>query len=157
MKKTEEKNEVIRHTIKGVVTACYKGRSKFSKTEALRISIKFDEGQREKLVEKCEANNIYDNVKEGYIPDWYSKKDAEYINLKSVYPVACRVENTQKYTSGTTYDLEDDILAELGNINGSEVSVSVTLKEGAIYPVALLIKKLCVKDFDDLFAAMTEW
>ena len=38
-----------------------------------------------------------------------------------------------------------------GNINGSKVVLMVTLKEGAIYPQAILIKELHQTNIEDLF------
>ena len=87
-----------------------------------------------------------------WIPDWY-KKDAaetEYLNFSSSFDIRIGelgVHN-RMFDKGT---MSDYIKANGGNINGSKVVLSVTIKKGAVYPSAILVKELHSQTINDMF------
>lgn len=151
------KKEAVRCTVTGIITSAFKGATKFDKNEAIRIGLKLDDKMMLKLYTTAKSAGIYDNTAPGFIPKWYQEPDkTEFINVKTGYAVKVRVQNNEKFNQVTDYDLEDDILNEYGSINGSHCALALNLKDGAIYPLAILIDNLKEVTFDDLFDDMDE-
>lgn len=143
----EEKLPVsISHNVKGVITSFMFGKTQKDKNEKYRISLKVSKEELEKLREK--AAPFFAETDKKWLPDWYTKDDAEYINFKSIYPVQCGVRD--EHNNVTPYSM-DDVLEKYGFVSGSVAMVSVTIKEDAIYPAAVLIVKLETKTISDYF------
>lgn len=151
----QEKQESGKFYLSGVVTTAMFGKRSFTngkkdKEDKYRISVKCTAENINKLKEAAEP--FYVDVEEKWLPDWMTKetpKDGGYINLSSRLPF--RVGN---HEGGVIVDCGDfqDFLSNNGrNINGSKVVVLVTIKPGAIYPAALLIKELVVQDIGSMF------
>ena len=146
------KKDPVRCTVTGIITSAFKGATKFDKNEAIRIGLKLDDKMMLKLYTTAKGAGIYDNTAPGFVPKWYSEPDkTEYINVKTGYAIKARVKNSDKFNPDHDYDLEDDILNEYGSINGSHCALALNLKDGAIYPLAILIDELKEVTFDDLF------
>ena len=47
--------------------------------------------------------------------------------------------------------MSDYIKANGGNINGSKIALSLTIKKGAVYPAAILVKELHSQTINDMF------
>lgn len=136
--------------IRGTLTDAMYGHKSFDKkcVDKYRFSIKALPEDMEKLVE--EAEPYYENVEEKWLPKWLTDEDArEYLNLSSNFDIKMGI----KEDDGSVKDLGNaiDYINENGNINGSKVVLMVTLKEGAIYPQALLIKELRQTTISDMF------
>lgn len=143
----EEKLPVsISCNVKGVITSFMYGKTQKDKTEKYRISLKVSKEELDKLREK--AAPFFATTDKKWLPDWYTKDDAEYINFKSIYPVQCGVRD--EHNNVTPYSM-DDILEKYGFVSGSVALVSATIKEGAFYPAAVLIVKLETKTISDYF------
>ena len=159
MKKTtsEPKKESRSLMLKGVLTQAMYGKRSFKKggdkEDRYRYSLKLVEGELEKLREA--AAPYYEDIDEQWIPKWLTSddpKDLEYINLSSHYDIMAGLK-TEGMTEAEDFGyLIDDYIAENGNINGSKVIMSITIKDGAIYPNAILIKELHKKTINDMFA-----
>lgn len=149
-------NEALLYKIKGTITSYKYGTSDYDPQDAKpmhRVGIAFADGEREKLVDFCTKNNIYANT--SFIPSWYKPRadhanDDKFINLKSNFdfPVFYRDENAPDGIAKSTIG---DISSDLGSIVGSEVCVSLAIKEGAVYPSAIAITKLKVQTFESFF------
>jgi hypothetical protein len=132
------------------------GRREFKKgsdsKDKYRISLKIEPEDMEKLIE--EAEPFYEDTEEKWLPKWYTDEDArEFLNLSSNYDLKIGIkENGQLKDLGTMWDYIQDN----GNINGSKVVLLVTLKPGAIYPQAILIKELHQTNIEDLFNGFME-
>lgn len=151
----QEKQESGKFYLSGVVTTAMFGKRSFingkkDKEDKYRISLKCTAESINKLKEAVEP--FYVDTEEKWLPDWMKKetpKDGGYINLSSSFPF-----RVGKYENGTIADcgaFDDFLVDNGGNINGSKVVVLVTIKPGAIYPAALLIKELVVKDIGSMF------
>ena len=137
--------------LRGVITEAMYGKRSFGKgsdsKEKYRISLKVVPDDMEKLIE--EAEPYYEETDEKWIPKWYTDEDArEYLNLSSNFDI--------KIGKKTENGVEDcgtmmSFIEANGNINGSEVVLMVTLKPGAIYPQAILIKKLHTQTIGEMF------
>ena len=137
--------------LRGVITEAMYGKRSFGKgsdsKEKYRISLKVAPEDMEKLIE--EAEPYYEETDEKWIPKWYTDEDArEYLNLSSNFDI--------KIGKKTADGVEDcgtmmSFIEANGNINGSEVVLMVTLKPGAIYPQAILIKKLHTRTIGEMF------
>ena len=146
------KKDPARCTVTGIITSAFKGATKFDKNEAIRIGLKLDDKMMLKLYTTAKGAGIYDSTAPGFVPKWYQEPDkTEYINVKTGYAIKARVHGCDKFNPNTDYDLEDDILNEYGSINGSHCALALNLKDGAIYPLAILIDELKEVTFDDLF------
>lgn len=155
--KTEEKAlESKSLYLRGVLTEAMYGRREFGKTkdskDKYRISLKIEAEDMEKLIE--EAEPFYAETDDAWIPKWFKDEDArEYLNLSSNFDIKIgKKENGKLVDCGTMMSF----IEENGNINGSKVVLMVTLKPGAIYPQAILIKELHQTNIGDLFEGFME-
>lgn len=137
--------------LSGIITEAMYGRREFKRgsdsKDKYRISLKIEPEDMEKLLE--EAEPFYKNTDEKWLPKWYTDEDArEFINLSSNFDIKIgKKENGKLVDCGTMMSF----IEANGNINGSKVVLMVTLKEGAIYPQAILIKELHQTNIEDLF------
>lgn len=140
----------------GTITTAMYGKRTFAngkkdKEEKYRVSLKCTAETIEKL--KDTAEPFYVDTDEKYLPDWLTKdtpEDGGYINLASSFPF-----RVGEYVNGAIVDkgeLPEYLEANGGNINGSTAIVLVTIKPGALYPAALLIKELKKQDIGSMFA-----
>lgn len=142
--------------LRGIITEAMYGRREFKKgsdsKDKYRISLKIEPEDMEKLLE--EAEPFYENTDEKWLPKWYTDEDArEYINLSSNFDIKIgKKENGALVDCGSMMGF----IEANGNINGSKVILMVTLKEGAIYPQAILIKELHQTNIEDLFEGFTD-
>ena len=149
--KAEEKIESKSVYLRGVITEAMYGKRSFVKgsdsKDKYRISLKVVPDDMDKLIE--EAEPFYEETDEKWIPKWYTDEDArEFLNLSSNFDI--------KIGKKTDDGVEDcgtmmAFIEKNGNINGSEVVLMVTLKPGAIYPQAILIKKLHTQTIGEMF------
>lgn len=152
----KKENESKSLYLKGILTEAMYGRREFKKgsdsKDKYRISLKIDPEDMEKLIE--EAEPFYEETDEKWLPKWYTDEDArEFLNLSSNFDLKIGIkENGQLKDLGTMWDYIQDN----GNINGSKVVILVTLKPGAIYPQAILIKELHQTNIEDLFEGFME-
>lgn len=144
----EDENKLV---LSGTLTAFRHGVNKFDKeTEKYYLSIKaaaLPQEIRDKIREKYFAD-----AKEKFIPDPF-KEGADptntYINLKSLYEIPVFREGTgnKKYSFDEVIEMGDGLPPY-----GSEVLLSMRLKEGAVYPLALKIVTIVKSSADDYFA-----
>lgn len=152
----KKENESKSLYLRGIITEAMYGKRSFGKgsdsKDKYRISLRVKPEDMDKLIE--EAEPFYEETDEKWIPKWYTDEDArEYLNLSSNYDI--------KIGMKTEFGVDDcgtmmNFIADNGNINGSEVVLMVTLKPGAIYPQAILIKKLHQTNIEDLFNGFME-
>ena len=149
--KAEEETKSKSVYLRGVITEAMFGKRSFGKgsdsKDKYRISLKVVSEDMDKLIE--EAEPFYEETDEKWLPKWYTDEDArEYLNLSSNFDI--------KIGKKTADGVEDcgtmmKYIEENGNINGSEVVLMATLKPGAIYPQAILIKKLHTQTIGEMF------
>ena len=137
--------------LRGVITEAMYGKRSFGKgsdsKEKYRISLKVVPDDMDKLIE--EAEPYYEETDEKWLPKWYTDEDArEFLNLSSNFDIKIgkKTENGAEDCGTMMQFIEAN-----GNINGSEVVLMVTLKPGAIYPQAILIKKLHTQTIGEMF------
>lgn len=122
--KTEtKKNEVI---IEGVVVSARYGKTKFSEDEKNRLTIKSDNLPYEVFDE------AYKSVGSKLTPTWLKERNG-YINLNSKFDIPNKSINGRKQSFNDF--IEEDTCV------GSEVKIALTVKEGAIYPIAFVVTK----------------
>ena len=155
--KAEEKTESKSVYLRGVITEAMYGKRSFGKgsdsKDKYRISLKVVPVDMEKLIE--EAEPFYEDTDEKWIPKWYTDEDArEFLNLSSNFDIKIG----KKTADGQLEDLGKmmEYIEKNGNINGSEVVLMVTLKPGAIYPQAILIKKLHTQTIGEMFGGFMD-
>ena len=142
--------------LRGILTEAMYGRREFGKSkdskDKYRISLKIEAEDMEKLIE--EAEPFYADTDDAWIPKWFKDEDArEYLNLSSNFDIKIgKKEDGKLIDCGTMMSF----IEENGNINGSKVVLMVTLKPGAIYPQAILIKELHQTNIGDLFEGFME-
>ena len=149
--KAEEETKSKSVYLRGVITEAMFGKRSFGKgsdsKDKYRISLKVVSEDMDKLIE--EAEPFYEETDEKWLPKWYTDEDArEFLNLSSNFDI--------KIGKKTENGVEDcgtmmSFIEANGNINGSEVILMVTLKPGAIYPQAILIKKLHTQTIGEMF------
>lgn len=132
----------------GRLTALRFGTNKFDTTkEKYYVSIKttLDAATREAIRDK-----YFSETKDKYLPEPFKNiKDGEcYFNLKSLYeiPVFKLGEGNHKYTYDDVIEMGDGLPPY-----GSTVKLSMRLKEGAIYPLAIQIIEIRKANAEDYF------
>ena len=154
--KAEEETKSKSVYLRGVITEAMFGKRSFGKDsdskDKYRISLKIEPEDMEKLIE--EAEPFYEDTDDAWIPKWFKEENArEFLNLSSNFDI--------KIGKKTADGVEDcgtmmAYIEKNGNINGSEVVLMVTLKPGAIYPQAILIKKLHTQTIGEMFEGFME-
>ncbi len=132
----------------GILKAFRFGTNKFdTKTEKYFVSIltSLDAATRAEIKDRYFAE-----AKEKYIPEPFREiQDGPcYFNLKSLYeiPVFKQGEGNKKYSYEDVIEMGDGLPPY-----GSTVKLSMRLKEGAIYPLALQIIEIRKANADDYF------
>ena len=157
-KQQEVKKELepINVKVRGTLTGAFYGKRTFAKggdkEDRYRYSLKIVPEDLKALREA--AAPYYEDVDEKWIPKWFNSDDPEemeYLNLASMYDIRAGLKEYGSTEMQDLGNLIDDYIKENGNINGSKVIFSVTLKEGAIYPAAVLIKELKKQSIEDMF------
>lgn len=121
--KKETENKVL--IIKGVkVVRAFFGSTKFNPTSKNHLTLNGDIPYDDIVA--------YTNVGSKLTPTWFKNREG-YMNLASVYDVPVRTENNREIGFS-------DWISEYNPI-GSVVTVKVIQKEGAIYPVAIVVVK----------------
>ena len=126
--KQEEKKGKEIVIVEGTVVSARIGTSRFDDTEKCRLSI------------KCEPDNLdYAKFEKAYeksgsrlTPNWIKNKDG-YINVNSKFDIPC------KDITGKVITFEE--FTEKSTALGSEIKLSLTIKDGAVYPVAFKVLK----------------
>ena len=77
------------------------------------------------------------------------------MNLSSNFDIKAGIRNAE---TGKIDDIGylTDYISENGNINGSKVVIMIVLKEGAIYPVSILIKEIRKVTMAEMFAGFAD-
>lgn len=152
----KKENESKSLYLRGIITEAMFGRREFKKgsdsKDKYRISLKIEPEDMVKLIE--EAEPFYEDTEEKWLPKWYTDEDArEFLNLSSNFDLNIGIKE-----NGKLKDLGKmmNYIEANGNINGSKVVLMVTLKPGAIYPQAILIKELHQTNIEDLFNGFME-
>lgn len=153
-KATQEKAESAQVNVSGIITTAMYGKRKFAngkqdKVDKYRLSIKVKGSQIDKVKEAAEP--FFEDTDDQWIPDLLKEDTPEegYINLASSFDI-----RIGQYINGQIADrgsMTDFIADNGGNINGSKAVVSITVKEGALYPAAIIIKELKKQDISSLF------
>lgn len=145
-----EDNKLV---IPGILTAYRFGGSKYSGDKELyQVSVKTDALTPE-LVAQIKKD-YFSDTKDKYLPSFIKDieegkdKDGVYINLKSQYEIPAFVdgEGNKRYSYDDVIDLGEGLPPTT-----STVKVSCRLKEGAIYPLAVLFLEIRKQDASDYF------
>lgn len=160
-KNNNEKTEKLESKsvyVRGILTDAFFGKRSFKKGEdakdKFRISIKANADDMAALVEAAEP--YYEDVDDKWLPKWFTDDDArEYLNLSSNFDIKAGMRDPE------TGKIEDigyltDYINQNGNINGSKVVLMIVLKEGAIYPVSILIKEVHKVTMAEMFAGFAD-
>lgn len=124
MKKTEAKrNNVI---IEGVITSARIGTTKFDESTKNRLSIKCEDGVIPyELIDEC-----YKSSGARLTPSWVKDRNG-YVNVSSKYDVPVKLKNGRTTTFAEFVDSP--------TVLGSTIKLSLNLKEGAVYPKAIVV------------------
>lgn len=138
--------------ITGALTAYRHGTNKYDRdTEKYYVSVRTAALPPEVILDIKER--YFSETKEKYLPeilkDTDQGKEEIYFNLKSLYEIPAFVAG-----KGNTRYSYDDVI-ELGDglpPHGSTVKLSIRLKEGAMYPLAIQFIEIVKTSADDYFA-----
>lgn len=150
-----QKQEGVKINLCGTVTDLMFGRHTYNngrkdKEDKYRLSVELAAGEMDKFIAACKP--MYEKADEKYIPKFLNadatEDEKKYLNLKSSFPFGfCQRNGRVIEDLGTV----EDVLKDLGNINGSKVVVTIIIKEGAFYPVAVCIVQLVQKTLADYY------
>ena len=124
--KNEGKKTVDNIIIEGVVKSAYIGGSKFNETKKNRIAVKSETIPYDQIT-------AYEGVGNKLTPSWFKDKTG-YINLASIYNIPVMGVKGEIMTFEEFTENERAI--------GSKVRMSITQKEGSVYPKAIKILEL---------------
>lgn len=122
----KEKKTVDNIIIEGVVKSAYIGGSKFNETKKNRIAVKSDSIPYDQIT-------AYEGVGNKLTPAWFKDKTG-YINLASIYNIPVMGVKGEIMTFEEFTENERAI--------GSKIRMSITQKEGSVYPKAIKILEL---------------
>lgn len=130
MSEVTKKNESVKGKeiviVEGTVVNARVGTSRFDENVKNRISLKCEPT----TLDYAKFEKAYENSGARLTPNWVKEKDG-YINLSSKFDIPC------KDTRGKVITFEE--FTEKTTALGSKVKLSLTIKEGAVYPVAFKI------------------
>ena len=146
-----EENKLV---IPGTLTAYrYSGTKYVNDKEVYQVSIRTNALTPE-LIEQLKED-YFSDTKDKFLPSFIKKfdnnevtEDGVFVNLKSQYEIPAFVEGN----GNKRYSFDDVI--ELGDglpPHGSEVKLSCRLKEGSIYPLAVLFIEIRKQDVSEYF------
>ena len=145
-----EKNNLI---VKGILSNFRFSSTKFNgDREYYQVSVKTD-GLTPELVAEIKSK-YFSETKDKYLPSFIKDveengcKEPIYINLKSQYEFGTFTpeDGNRRYSYDEVIEMGEGLAP-----NGSEVTLSIRLKEGSAYPIALRIDKLNKQDASDFF------
>lgn len=124
MGKTNE-NNVTDNTliIEGTVISAYVGKSRFSDVEKCRLAIESKTIPYDKITAFNESGARL-------TPSWFKDKNG-YMNLASLYNIPVKDSRGREISFSEFVETETAI--------GSKIKLSVTQREGAIYPKAFIV------------------
>ena len=124
--KQEEKKgrEIV--IVEGTVVSARIGTSRFDDKEKCRLSVKCEP----KTLDYAKFEKAYEKSGSRLTPNWVKDKDG-YINLNSKFDIPC------KDITGKIITFEE--FTEKSTALGSTVMLSLTIKDGAVYPVAFKV------------------
>lgn len=124
MSKASETKQVL--VVEGVVASARVGTSKFDDTIKNRLSLKCEDG----IIPYDEIKPFYEGVGSKLTPKWV-KDENGYINVSSKFDIPV------KDSLGNIISFRD--FAESRTPIGSKVRISITVKEGCVYPNAFVV------------------
>lgn len=126
----------------GVVKYAYYGKSDNDNKDKTRILVTVDDANiddiRKKLTECYKSSSLK--------PKFVTENGTDLM-IKSLYDVPCRMDadTSQIKELWSDYDTTAKGFIDMGYTVGAKVKVKVKLKDGAMYPVALVVKELGTK------------
>lgn len=124
--KEQEKKGKELVIVEGIVVSARIGTSRFDDNVKNRISLKCEPT----TLDYAKFEKAYENSGSRLTPNWVKNKDG-YINLSSKFDIPC------KDLRGKVITFEE--FTEKTTSLGSKVNMSLSIKDGAVYPVAFKI------------------
>lgn len=126
----------------GVVKYAYFGKSDNDPKDKTRILITVEDDNIEEIREKLTECYKTSSLK----PKFVTEKSSDLM-IKSLYDVPCRIDAdmSQIKEDWTDYDTTAKGFVDMGYTVGAKVRVKIKLKNGAMYPVAIVVKELGTK------------
>lgn len=126
----------------GVVKYAYFGKSDNDTKDKTRILITVEDDNIEEIREKLTECYKTSSLK----PKFVTEKSSNLM-IKSLYDVPCRIDAdmSQIKEDWTDYDTTAKGFVDMGYTIGAKVRVKIKLKNGAMYPVAIVVKELGTK------------
>lgn len=120
--------------IKGKLIACKREAKEFDKKRRTEEKLFITLAEVDLAEEQLEAfQDAFKDAGSKFTPDWIKKFEG-YVNLSTKFELPCRTIEKQEFGS-----IEDAIADGLKWL-GADVKVSVNIKEGAIYPSAIVFE-----------------
>lgn len=145
-----EENKLV---VTGILSNFRHSSTKYSgDKEYYQVSVKTESLTPEVI--KMIKDRYFSDTKDKYLPSFIKEaeengcKDPIYINLKSQYEISTFMdgEGNKRYSCDDVIELGEGLAP-----TGSEVKLSIRLKENSAYPLGLLITKLQKQDASDYF------
>lgn len=126
----------------GVVKYAYYGKSDNDKKDKTRILVKVEDDNIEEI--RKEITECYKNS--SLKPKFITENGTDLM-IKSLYDVPCRMDadTSQIKELWSDYDTTAKGFIDMGYTVGAKVKIKVKLKNGAMYPVAIVVKELGTK------------
>ena len=116
----KEGNVVV---VEGIIVEARHGKTRYSEELKNRVALKSDSIPYDKIT-------AFENVGPRLTPSWFKDKTG-YINVSSMYDIPVKDINNKI--------IDFDIWISEYNAFGSKVKMSLTQKEGALYPKAIKV------------------
>lgn len=128
-----KESKAIEKVLSGTVTFATFGQTSKDKTDKYRVTFNADKFDKTDFIKAYEKSDLK--------PKFITDENCYLINIKSLFDFPCCINDPS--VKDTDYDIEHvSGWLETGEIIDAKIKIKVKIKEGAIYPVAMIIEKL---------------
>lgn len=126
-------SKVIEKVLTGTVTFATFGQTSKDKTDKYRVTFNADKFEKTDFIKAYEKSDLK--------PKFITDENCYLINIKSLFDFPCRIDDPS--IKDTEYDIDRvSGWIETGEIIDAKIKIKVKIKEGAIYPVSMIVEKM---------------
>lgn len=127
-----KESKVIEKILTGTVTFATFGQTSKDKTDKYRVTFNADKFDKTDFIKAYEKSDLK--------PKFITDENCYLINIKSLFDFPCKITDTDADNGYGVQHVSDWL--ETGEIIDAKIKIKVKLKEGAIYPVSMIVEKL---------------
>lgn len=127
-----KESKSIEKVITGKVTFATFGQTSKDKTDKYRVTFNSDKFDKTDFIKAYEKSDLK--------PKFITDENCYLINIKSLFDFPCKITDPDADNGYGVQHVSEWL--ETGEIIDAKIKIKVKIKEGAIYPVAMIVEKL---------------